>query len=226
MALSVGDPAPLFSGTDVLTDAEFSLAEHEDKCVLIAFHGITWCAPCTFAYPLLQEVWEEYSSAGAGVQFVVVSVNEEVSAEMLPGITMPWLTDQSIVELYEANSPPKYFFLDQDLKITHIQHGLFSNNPVHQKNGIRQHIDACLPPSLSPGRYEVAIDPLALFLTNKAYVMLTLPDPPPLEVLSRRADRMVAGLDAEDRRRALAEVRKIKTYVEAIESAFDQEPSK
>lgn len=145
---NVGDPAPLFSGVDVLTGDPFSLADHEGKCVLVGFHGYTWCGPCQFAVPLLQEVWAGYQTTiPTKVQFVVVSVNESPTAAMLQqaGITMPWLVDTKIPSLYGAEGPPAYFFLGHDLRITHIQFGLFSNAPAQQKAAVKARIDTCVP---------------------------------------------------------------------------------
>lgn len=144
---NVGDPAPLFSGVDILTGDPFELAPHKGECVLVAFHGVTWCDPCQFAVPLLQEVWAEYQNQA--VRFVVVSVNEDPSPAVLQqmGITMPWLVDPAIATLYEVGgSVPRYFFLDHDLKIAKIQGGLFSSDPEGQKNGVRGAIDECLGP--------------------------------------------------------------------------------
>jgi peroxiredoxin len=155
---NVGDPAPLFSGTDVLTNQTFSLADHGGKCVLVAFHGYTWCGPCTFAAPLLQEVWGEYEQLP--VQFVVVSVNENPSPAALQqaGFTMPWLTDPSIPALYEVGAGvPKYFFLDASLTIVRIQSGLFSSDAEGQKAGVRGAIDACLEPSHLREPYWAAV---------------------------------------------------------------------
>jgi hypothetical protein len=55
------------------------------------------------------------------------------------------------------------------------------------------------------GQY-VAIDPLALLLSNEEYVRLTLPDPPPLEALRPRLVQAMRGMSRTERRRTLARV--------------------
>jgi len=55
------------------------------------------------------------------------------------------------------------------------------------------------------GQY-VAIDPLALILSNAVYVKLTLPDPPPLEVLRPRLAQAMRSMSPAERRRTLARI--------------------
>ena len=70
-----GDPAPLFSGTDIVTHETFSLSEHQGETILVEFAGLTWCGPCQYGAPLLQELWEYYkTSAGSKIQFVIINV--------------------------------------------------------------------------------------------------------------------------------------------------------
>ncbi len=216
---NVGDPAPLFSGIDILTNTTFSLADHKGKCVLVAFHGVTWCSPCQFAVPLLQEVWTEYGQANLPVQFVVVSVNESPSPAALQqlGITMPWLIDPSIPSLYEVGtSVPKYFFLDPDLKIGKIQSGLFSNDPEGQKDGIREAIEECLPerpPWLREPYWEaVAILIFGGVIRGGGGVVITpggkpIPVPPgdPLRRLSADKRDALIGLAASELARRITD---------------------
>ena len=147
MPLQVGDPAPLFSDPDILTGDTFNLADHEGKCMLVAFHGITWCGPCGFAAPILQELWDETYAANPGVQFVIISVNESPTPSALQnqGFTIPWLVDPAVPYAYQiGNSVPNYFFLDDTLTIYKIQSGLFSNDHDTQKQAVRDSIEECL----------------------------------------------------------------------------------
>jgi peroxiredoxin len=147
MALQVGDPAPLFSDPDILTGDTFKLKDHKGKCVLVAFHGITWCPPCQFAAPILQELWDEGFSTNPDVQFVIVSVNERPDPSQLQaqGFTLPWLTDPAVPAAYQIGSAvPHYFFLDDSLNIYKIQAGTFSSDHDQQKSAVRDSIEECL----------------------------------------------------------------------------------
>ena len=151
--LNVGQQAPEFTGHDILTDQPFTLSDHKGKVVVIAFHGLTWCPPCQFAVPVLQELWLEYlADPDCPIQFVVVSVDEQepVTKEMLEGleppITTPWLLDTEIPQLYEVGgTPPQYFFLDPEHRICHIEVGLFGTTSAAQTAGFRSAVDSCKP---------------------------------------------------------------------------------
>lgn len=61
------------------------------------------------------------------------------------------------------------------------------------------------------------IDPLALILSGEVYVKLTLPDPPPFEVIRAYARAMARSASAADKRQALNRARVLRAYVEAVE---------
>lgn len=63
----------------------------------------------------------------------------------------------------------------------------------------------------------VAIDPLALLLSPSVYVRLTLPDPPPIEVLRREIQAMVKDMDAGERKSALARAKALGAFAKALE---------
>ena len=62
-----------------------------------------------------------------------------------------------------------------------------------------------------------AIDPLALILSGEIYVKLTLPDPPPIEVLRAYVRSQARTSSAAEKRQALNRARALRTYVEAVE---------
>jgi len=128
----VGDPALLFTGTDVLTGNPFSLADHQGKVVVVAISGLTWCGPCQFEAPILQDLWANaFKLCFPGVQFVIVSwLDETYHPGELAGaaqefnITFPVVLtdDPNIPQLY-ASAVPTLFFLDPDLKVCGIKEG-------------------------------------------------------------------------------------------------------
>lgn len=147
MALQVGDQAPDFSDPDIFTGETFKLSDYEGRCVLVAFHGITWCPPCQFAAPILQELWDEEYATDERVQIVIVSVNESPSASSLQnaGFSIPWLVDPAIPPAYQTqNEVPHYFFIDDKRTIYKIQAGTFSSVAAEQKAQVRAAIEECL----------------------------------------------------------------------------------
>lgn len=58
-----------------------------------------------------------------------------------------------------------------------------------------------------------SIDPFELLLSGHAYIKLTLPDPPPTEILREMLDDMTP----DEKRVALARVRALTAYANALE---------
>jgi peptidase M23-like protein len=61
------------------------------------------------------------------------------------------------------------------------------------------------------------IDPLALILSGEVYVKLTLPDPPPIEVLRAYARTLARSTSSAEKRRALNRAHALRAYVQAVE---------
>lgn len=66
----------------------------------------------------------------------------------------------------------------------------------------------------------LAIDPLALILSSAAYIRLTLPDPPPDEVISAQMKQVAAQLKGDERKQALARARVLGAYANALQRAL------
>jgi hypothetical protein len=62
--------------------------------------------------------------------------------------------------------------------------------------------------------YWATIDPLALVLSSQVYVMRTLPDPPPIEVL-RKA---VQSMQPAERKRALERAQELEAHFKGLAS--------
>jgi peroxiredoxin len=117
----IGDPAPQFSGNDVVTGEPFSLADQQGRVVLLAFSGLTWCHPCQFEAPVLQDLWEDYTlTTQPHVRFVMASYKDDPETKLLQaiqtfGITFPVLKDPSITSAYGITAGvPQVFVIDTE----------------------------------------------------------------------------------------------------------------
>lgn len=107
----MSDPAPNFSGPDLLGGPPFNLADHKGEYVLIAFMGLPWCGPCKWELPHLVAVAQEYTlnPATPDVRFVIVNTRLGYSntgvvafAKEL-NVTFPILEDDNIMSAYVEN---------------------------------------------------------------------------------------------------------------------------
>jgi len=64
--------------------------------------------------------------------------------------------------------------------------------------------------------FEVAIDPLALILSNQVYVLLTLPDPPPPEVLRREFEAGLRKLSIAQRAVAKNALKQVQKHLNTV----------
>ena len=65
-----------------------------------------------------------------------------------------------------------------------------------------------------------AIDPLALILSNAAYVRLTLPDPPPDDIITAQVKQVAAQLKGDERKQALTRAKTLAAYANAMVTAL------
>ena len=151
--LNIGDPAPQFSGTDILTGDSFTLSDHSNKIVLVAFHS-TECPACQLGIPVLAELWNELRDDPCPIQIVGLSVHDQpnpVPALQFLGVEFPWLDDPAINSLYGVSMTPHYFFLKPgaEQKIYNIKLGLFNDtDPLAQKNAVRTLLKRYCRPSI------------------------------------------------------------------------------
>jgi len=123
----IGDPAPPFSAVDVINNQTYNLADYAGQVVLVIFSGPSWCPPCKFEAPVLQDLWEVFSKSVSQptVQFLMVSCfGNETPAEFKTavqnfGLTFPALLNpnQTITTQYEVDAVPTLVVVDTEQKI-------------------------------------------------------------------------------------------------------------
>lgn len=113
---AVGKAAPDFELQN-LDGQSISLSELKGKPVLINFWA-TWCRPCVFEMPYLQQIHEEWSDKG----LVVLAINIGDSSTEVEGFlqnhnfSLPVLLDTTevVAQKYGIRPIPTTFFIDKD----------------------------------------------------------------------------------------------------------------
>jgi len=126
----VGKTAPDFTSTS-LNGEVISLSPLKGKPVLLNFWA-SWCDPCCYEIPFIQEIFEEYSAKG----LIVLAINSwedrnTVQEFMTQNqLTLPVLIDypsKKVAQSYQIRTIPATFFIDKKGTIKAVKIGAFQN---------------------------------------------------------------------------------------------------
>ena len=135
---SLGKQAPDFQLPD-LEGQPVSLSSFRGQPVLLNFWA-SWCAPCRYEMPFLQEIHEEWTGKSPSVVVLAVNIGESSSKVNefinMYNLSFPVLLDtkQDIARKYNIRAIPTTFLIDKDGIIQAIKVGAFSNKTEIEKN--------------------------------------------------------------------------------------------
>jgi len=138
-APEIGSLAPDFQ-LQTLDGQTFSLSSVRGKPVLLNFWA-TWCGPCRFEMPFLQEIYEDYSDEE--LVLITVDIGESKSDVerflQREGLSLPTLLDSEakVARQYKTAAIPTTFFIDKDGIIRGKQIGAFSGKAAIE-NGLKK----------------------------------------------------------------------------------------
>jgi len=124
---NIGSPAPAYAATTLAGDT-VSLESLKGEVVLLNFWA-TWCGPCRFETPFLEEVFERYDDRGFEV--VGVSMDTGDAADQVAmfveeyGVSYTVLHDGQMrgMELYQILGLPASFLLDREGTLIWMKYG-------------------------------------------------------------------------------------------------------
>ena len=139
-ALEVGDRAPQFAARDLNGGANFSLAAYRGKVIYLDFWA-SWCAPCLTSLPLLEKLRKEFPARK--FQILAINVDRDLakarqSLRQHP-VGYPSGTDPEgrLPGVFQLETLPTSFLIDQHGLIRHIQHGFQSSDIASLRKRIR-----------------------------------------------------------------------------------------
>jgi len=119
-----------------------SLGDFRGKPVLLNFWA-TWCGPCRFEMPFLQEIFEKKEWSDTGLVILAIDIGESPSSvkEFMEhfGLSFPALLDinQDVALKYNIRAIPTTFFIDKDGIIQDIKVGAFSSKTEIEKRLVK-----------------------------------------------------------------------------------------
>ena len=137
----VGKLAPDFQ-LQSLDGQAVSLGDFRGKPVLLNFWA-TWCGPCRFEMPFIQEIFEKKERSDIGLVILAIDIGENPSSvkEFMEhfGLSFPALLDinQDVALKYNIRAIPTTFFIDKDGIIQDIKIGAFSSKTEIEKRVIK-----------------------------------------------------------------------------------------
>lgn len=132
---SVGDDAPEFTLKNLEGEA-VNLTDFKGQPVLINFWA-TWCGPCQYEMPVIEQMYQTYQDEG----FVVLAVDVQESITAVRGfvksmeLTFPVLLDykgEVADNDYLVRAYPTSYFVGRDGKITATHRGMM-NEQIMQR---------------------------------------------------------------------------------------------
>jgi len=126
-APEIGKSAPSFQLTDI-NGKSVSLSDFQGKPVLINFWA-TWCGPCLFEMPYIQEVYDEWAERGLVILAINVGESLTTVKEFMHyfNLSFPVLLDmkKNVAAKYNVIGYPTTYFIDGDGIIRDIKIGPF-----------------------------------------------------------------------------------------------------
>jgi len=126
-APQVGKPAPDFQLPN-LEGQSISLSDFRGKPVLLNFWA-TWCSPCRFEMPFIQDIFEESSDTGLVILAVDIGETPSRVRDFIQSgnFSFPVLLDtsQDVALEYNVRGIPSTFLIDKNGIIQAIRVGAF-----------------------------------------------------------------------------------------------------
>jgi len=119
-----------------------SLGDFRGKPVLLNFWA-TWCGPCRFEMPFIQEIFEKKEWSDTGLVILAIDIGENPSEvkEFMENydLSFPVLldTNQDVALEYNIRAIPTTFFIDKDGIIQDIKVGAFSGKTEIEKRLVK-----------------------------------------------------------------------------------------
>lgn len=138
-----GNPAPDFTGNDLMTGKPFSLSSLKGKVVLLDFWA-SWCKPCRASNPHVKALYEKYRKKGFDVVYIASddsNPNAALKAIEQDGIKKYHHLLSGLKQLKDANGKTMGYDESEDVSKNYAVHFLHTKYLIDREGKIIGQVD-------------------------------------------------------------------------------------
>ena len=121
-----------------------SLEQYRNQVVYIDFWA-SWCVPCRYAFPWLNEMQERYGEDGFKVIGINVDKDKAMAAkflELVPAtFDIAYDPEGKVADLYSLKVMPSSYLIDRDGNLVHAHKGFKTSDGSRMEDMIRKLLD-------------------------------------------------------------------------------------
>jgi len=142
------NPAALASKAPVFelpgNSGSVSLKQYHNKVVVVDFWA-SWCVPCKYSFPWLNEMQERYGKDGLKVIAINVDKDKALADKFLERVPasfdIAYDPEGKVADLYSLKVMPSSFLIDRDGNLVHAHKGFKTSDGSRMEDMIRDMLD-------------------------------------------------------------------------------------
>ena len=120
-----------------------SLEQYKNQVVYVDFWA-SWCVPCKYSFPWMNEMQERYGKDGLKVIGINVDKDKAMAKKFLEHVPatfdIAYDPEGEIADLYSLKVMPSSYLIDKQGRLIHANKGFRGNDEEELEAKIRQHI--------------------------------------------------------------------------------------
>lgn len=121
-----------------------SLKKYKNQVVVVDFWA-SWCVPCKYSFPWLNEMQERYGEDGLKVIGINVDKDKAMAEKFLEHVPasfdIAYDPEGEVADLYSLKVMPSSFLIDRDGNLVHAHKGFKTNDGSRMEDMIRDLLD-------------------------------------------------------------------------------------
>ena len=121
-----------------------SLKKYKNQVVVVDFWA-SWCVPCKYSFPWMNEMQERYGEDGFKVIGINVDKDKAMAEKFLEHVPasfdIAYDPEGEVADLYSLKVMPSSFLIDRDGNLVHAHKGFKTNDGSRMEDMIRDLLD-------------------------------------------------------------------------------------